>query len=222
MKVTPVSKTSSDLLKESFLRIPRFQRPYDWNNENLTDFWNDLISRAALDYFMGSLVLYQDGKENNVLYLVDGQQRTTTTVITLAVLRDELSGLGDDNLAQGVQNYLQTKDVDNKDRFILEHTPPNKFFQNAVMLAAGDKKYPQTSQEDRNLAAACAFIITQVKFHLLKYPTKDDKINAIKGIRDKILALQYISVELDNEDDAYVIFATLNTRGKDLRISDLV
>src|SRR6266496_4460721 len=109
MKVTPVSKTSSDLLKESFLRIPRFQRPYDWNNENLTDFWNDLISRAALDYFMGSLVLYQDGKENNVLYLVDGQQRTTTTVITLAVLRDELSGLGDDNLAQGVQNYLQTK-----------------------------------------------------------------------------------------------------------------
>ena len=163
---------------------------------------------------MGSLVLYRDGKEGNVLYLVDGQQRTTTTVITLAALRDELSAVGDANLAQGIQNYLQTKDVDNKDRFILEHTPPNKFFQNAVMLAGGDEKYPQSTQEDRNLAAARAFIITQLKFHLLKFQTKDDKIAAIKTIRDKILALQYISVELDNEDDAYVIFETLNTSNK--------
>ena len=29
-------------------------------------------------------------------------------------------------------------------------------------------------------------------------------------------------IVLDNEDDAYIIFETLNTRGKDLRVSDLV
>ena len=42
------------------------------------------------------------------------------------------------------------------------------------------------------------------------------------GIRDKILRLQLISIELASEDDAYLIFETLNTRGKDLTTSDLV
>ena len=40
--------------------------------------------------------------------------------------------------------------------------------------------------------------------------------------RDKLLGLKVIFVELDNEDDAYLIFETLNTRGKDLSPSDLV
>jgi len=222
MKVSPVSKTSSDLLKESFLRIPRFQRPYDWGSDNLTDFWNDLVSRSVIDYFMGSLVLYRDGKESNVLYLVDGQQRMTTTVITLGALRDSLLKLEENDLAQGIQNYLQTKDVDNKDRFVLEHTPANKYFQNAVLLKAADADYPTGTHEDRNLAFARRFIGAQLRFHISHFPTKEKKVEAIKALRDKILALQYISIELDNEDDAYVIFETLNTRGKDLRVSDLV
>ena len=41
-------------------------------------------------------------------------------------------------------------------------------------------------------------------------------------IRDKILRLQLITVELGTEDDAYLIFETMNTRGKDLTVSDLV
>jgi hypothetical protein len=38
---------------------------------------------------------------------------------------------------------------------------------------------------------------------------------------DKILKLKVIYIELDDEDDAYIIFETLNTRGKDLSVSDL-
>jgi hypothetical protein len=37
-----------------------------------------------------------------------------------------------------------------------------------------------------------------------------------------LLALKLIWVELDNEDDAYLVFETLNTRGKDLQVSHLV
>jgi hypothetical protein len=42
------------------------------------------------------------------------------------------------------------------------------------------------------------------------------------NIRDKLLRLQLIAIQLDSEDDAYLIFETLNTRGKDLEVSDLV
>lgn len=40
-------------------------------------------------------------------------------------------------------------------------------------------------------------------------------------IRDRVCDLKLIFIELSNEDDAYVIFETLNTRGKDLSLSDL-
>ena len=44
----------------------------------------------------------------------------------------------------------------------------------------------------------------------------------VKEIRDKILGAHFIFVAIDNEDDAYLAFETLNTRGKDLTVSDLV
>lgn len=222
MKVTPFPKTTSTFVKESFLRIPRFQRPYDWENENLADFWNDLREEGNSDYFMGSVVLYHDGKENNVVYVVDGQQRLTTSVILLSSIRDKFIELSEDNLAVGVQNFLVTKDNDNKDRFVLEHTPANVFFQNLVMLKDGDKTKKPSSQEEKNILNARTQLTRLLNFEVDKLDNKDEKIALLKEVRDRILSHQYISVELGNEDDAYIIFETLNTRGKDLRISDLV
>src|SRR5260370_19779008 len=41
-------------------------------------------------------------------------------------------------------------------------------------------------------------------------------------VRDAVLDLKVIFVKLDDEDDAYIIFETLNTCGKDLSLTDLV
>ena len=41
-------------------------------------------------------------------------------------------------------------------------------------------------------------------------------------IRNSVLDLKIIFVKLDDEDDAYIIFEKLNTRGKDLSLADLV
>ena len=45
---------------------------------------------------------------------------------------------------------------------------------------------------------------------------------ALSEIRDRLLALKLIFIEVDEENDAYNLFETLNTRGKDLAVSDLV
>lgn len=44
----------------------------------------------------------------------------------------------------------------------------------------------------------------------------------LDDLRDTLLNLKLIYVELDNEDDAYQVFETLNTRGKDLATADLL
>ena len=85
-----------------------------------------------------------------MVYIVDGQQRLTTTIILMSLIRDKFEEISEDNLATGIQNFLVAKDADNKDRFVLEHTPPNPFFQNTVMLRNGDKeKLPETSEEEK-------------------------------------------------------------------------
>ena len=42
------------------------------------------------------------------------------------------------------------------------------------------------------------------------------------AVRDALLNLKLIFIKLEEEDDAYIIFKTLNTRGKDLSLTDLV
>jgi hypothetical protein len=48
------------------------------------------------------------------------------------------------------------------------------------------------------------------------------KLSKLTSVRNTLLNLNLIFVTLDSEDDAYLIFETLNTRGKDLSLSDLV
>jgi len=54
--------------------------------------------------------------------------------------------------------------------------------------------------------------------------TNHDKniVQKLKEFRDKVLSLKLVFIQLDNEDDAYLIFETLNARGRDLTTSDLV
>src|SRR5262245_52366852 len=62
------SEISYDLFRGNVLRIPRFQRPYCWDKENLSDFWFDLVLRTDDEYFMGSAVIFRDGKERNLYH----------------------------------------------------------------------------------------------------------------------------------------------------------
>ena len=56
----------------------------------------------------------------------------------------------------------------------------------------------------------------------LEVQSRSDAVSWLKTLRDTVFDLNVILVELDNEDDAYLIFETLNTRGKDLALSDLL
>ncbi len=49
-----------------------------------------------------------------------------------------------------------------------------------------------------------------------------EKLAYLVRVRDQVLRLQLIQIQLTKEDEAYLIFETLNTRGKDLTVSDLV
>ena len=65
MEIKPVDQTVEKLLKSAFYKIPRFQRPYSWDRENVEDFWNDAVTADDPDYFIGSFVVYNPSRRTN-------------------------------------------------------------------------------------------------------------------------------------------------------------
>jgi uncharacterized protein with ParB-like and HNH nuclease domain len=88
--------TSSNL---KGLNIPLYQRPYSWRMEHLEEFFNDiklLLTNPNSKHFLGLIVLVKDNKDG-FYEVIDGQQRLTTFSITLAIIRDYLDDLKENN-----------------------------------------------------------------------------------------------------------------------------
>ncbi len=229
MKIESLDQDVRTLLSSGYYRIPRFQRPYSWTRENLQDFWDDIVRDNPTDYFIGSMVVFKDGSQR--FGVVDGQQRLTTITLLLAVLRNTLGKLGFDDLAGGIHGLIERKNIDNRAEFILSTETAYPFLQDHI-LKWGSPELPVTPMhEEENLRSAFdhlehlvdGVVQSQELDTSLPPETKREGIaEKLVAIRDALLNLKVIFVKLDDEDDAYIIFETLNTRGKDLSLTDLV
>lgn len=222
MKISSLDKSIKELLGSSFFYVPRFQRPYAWDQENLEEFWTDTVVNSDADYFIGSIVTYAQGDARAI---VDGQQRITTILIILAAIRESFKAAGLTARANGIQNLIERKDIENEDRFVLKTETSYPFFQDHILRNGNPELDKKEIDEEDKLKDAFNFFVEKCKgliasidqdTTLSSRKRQDKKELELSHIRDKILALRTISVELDSEDDAYVIFETLNTRGQDL------
>lgn len=123
--------------------VPIFQRQYQWREDLLTPFWEDVLAKAeeALDreprfsHYMGALIL-APGSDGFVvgttarIQVIDGQQRLTTFSLFLAALRDVAGKLGLNDLVDGTGEYLfmvpRSGDSGPDARFRLVPTPDDK------------------------------------------------------------------------------------------------
>ena len=229
MKIESTDLSVENLLTGNYFVIPRFQRPYSWEEDNITDFWNDVTGIVISDYFIGSMVVYI--VEKNTLGVVDGQQRLTTIMVFLCALRDAFLDLGETNKADGLQGYIERKNRDNESKFVLQTESSFPYLQETI-LKQGKSELELTPGREEEALAKAKEIFSQNITEKLK--TIDDdptvkeseklpcKIEWLTSTRDVVLELSIILITLDNEEDAYLIFETLNTRGKDLTLSDLV
>ncbi|TYR73453.1 DUF262 domain-containing protein [Rossellomorea vietnamensis] len=100
--------------------IDTYQRPYMWDKEKVTDLVRDLSdyinSNIDTPYYMGSILLHEN-TEQEMLFIIDGQQRITTLSILYYVLTGTLidetklniqfnSALSIKNI-QEIQTYLR-------------------------------------------------------------------------------------------------------------------
>lgn len=229
MKITCIDKELKKVFETGYYYIPRFQRPYSWEKDQVTEFWNDAIVESEVDYFIGSIVVYK--KDDEVFGIVDGQQRLTTITMILCALRDFYINEGFHNLAKGVHILIEKSDLNNENKFILQTETSYPYFHEFIQKYDEPEAELELGAEESNLKSAFGQISNYIQGFLQeiksdkqikKEQLKDHLQKKLNEIRDKILKLKVIYIELDNEDDAYIIFETLNTRGKDLSVGDLV
>ena len=89
--------------------IPRYQRRYAWDELNIEEFWGDLRNNQH-GHFLGSMVVC--GPRSGEREVIDGQQRITTALILLSVLRDEYIRLGEASLVGGIEPLIKYIDLD--------------------------------------------------------------------------------------------------------------
>jgi len=103
-------KLKTMLEDESKYIIPRFQREFSWRDEEINDFWKDLIDCVNTDknepYFFGTLVLIATDVPEEYR-VVDGQQRFATSLTLLSVIRDFLFEYNREADAKNIEYYIK-------------------------------------------------------------------------------------------------------------------
>ena len=233
MKFTSNRREMQTLLRSGYYQVPRFQRPYSWTREELDELWSDVVMEGAPGHFIGSIVAFSAGPDE--YGVVDGQQRLITVTILLCCIRNQLNRAGHSDLADGLHTtVIERPDLKSQPQCVLQPQTSGEFFYTTVQRRsathASSRKAP-AHEEEVNLLTAHVHLNDKVAGALaaigsdttLSEDAKNDTIlQKLKNMRDRLLRLSLIFVELEDEDDAYLMFETLNARGKDLRASDLV
>lgn len=194
--------------------IPLFQRSYSWDKKEWEILWNDLceLSNAEIPrtHFIGSIVTMPTVSvpEGVTKYLlIDGQQRLTTIFILLSFLRDRAKESGDEGLSEEITNTLLVnpykKDFDYYK--LLPTQVDRDSFQDLI-------KFKKTDGQD--------LISKAYVFFRRKFQQSNIDIQTIKKVITNYLSV--VSVVLGADDDPYLVFESLNAKGRPLTQSDLI
>ncbi|OZD02417.1 hypothetical protein CH275_17435 [Rhodococcus sp. 06-235-1A] len=217
MKVKSDDKNIGDLLSSAFFKVPRFQRPFEWTAAEIDEFWDDL-NDADSDYFIGSMVLFQS--THGIQGIVDGQQRLTTITLLLCELRDAFRANSLPDEAAGLQQLIERPSIrDNQRHFVLQKDQDSPYLRHLQQDMVSDTE-PQPADGESLIKKGSARIRTHLSGALQGNLAQKQK--KLTELREQILGLRLVTIEVDNEEDATVIFQTLNSRGRDLETADLV
>ncbi len=205
-------------------KIPKYQRPYSWTSDEVSDLWNDLKEEEST--FLGSFVFnYEKYEEEKFVEVIDGQQRLITFTILMAVLRDIYKELGDEDKFRLTQETIAHKDfITGKETYRLECGDSlNSFFceniqrSNSNILISNPRE-----KEKKAIKENYKLLKEKITSELNLRGDKSKKIDYLDNLKKKIFDYKVILIKTGSDDDAYSIFETVNARGADLTIADLL
>ena len=230
MQPPPLSLNGLFSPQQQFV-VPLFQRPYVWNREkNWEPLWEDLrrvADRIAAGqppraHFLGQVVLQMMQTTTSMgvarREVIDGQQRLTTLQVVLRAAQDALmaSGVGDlVGLIEPLTRNLVISGASPDLAFKVWPTNADRLgFRSAMTVEASADAVRHPLNDVRS------FFRERFEQWLTQDSDTGARVSALVDTLQNRLLL--IPIDLDANDEAQVIFETLNGRGTPLLPSDLV
>ncbi|WP_056989805.1 DUF262 domain-containing protein, partial [Lacticaseibacillus camelliae] len=228
-----------NLFQDNNFIVPKYQRNFAWQENEIDDFWNDLAELAdgnRSSHFFGQIVTFKNPDGNQEL--IDGQQRLTSSSILLAVMsdiatkayssnRDEMSPESGDvlrDVKRDVAKYLRAQENQpsltlqsgNKDRDGLD---ANAFFSGLI----NGKRHKAYTEPTKNMDAAYQYFYKNVSASMNQFKTWAERVDRLSRLfRSFVDNFYVVMISAPTQRDAFIIFETLNSRGKDLKASDII
>lgn len=223
------------------IRIPEYQRNYAWTGENIDQYIDDLAETisSAEEHFFGPIVLLEEGKDT--FSVIDGQQRLTTTIMLLCLIRDRLASM--DNPVHeigGVQIHLR-QDVNTMlkhKNFVDYRFTANRqiatVFESYIMQEPGPlrkqltrtgKGLDEKEKENTKALRSAYFRLAEGLSRMLDEHNESEEALAayLYSVIDTLRnSMKVLKITVPDESDAYALFETLNDRGVRLSASDLL
>ena len=201
--------------------IPLYQRTYNWVDDQWEQLWDDLLEVYALDlprnHFIGSIVTQQatnSPETVNRYTLIDGQQRMTTLLILLSVIKQQAEKEEETwgNLADEIQeDCLTNKFSPGDQRLKLMPTQRDREAFGKV-VEGGD--LPTGSQ------------VAKARDYFIKMLREGDAYRNqidLRRLHNRVVNhLDMVSIHLEGDDSPNRIFESLNHTGLDLSVADLI
>ena len=208
------------LLQDSVFVVPPYQRSYSWQTSNVDQFMIDVINSfntGAAEYFLGTIVLIKNDSDYGI---VDGQQRLATTSLLLAAIKTYLKKNGEDERAKSLERFLVDVDVDLEATYRMTLNGTDNAFFSELINNTDYKITKSDPKSAQNMANALKIIDSHIAAFI---KSSSDPVNhlasLVKYIREK---LKVIKIVVTDESNAFTIFETLNDRGLDLSVADLL
>ena len=184
--------------------IPVYQRPYSWGKEQVSKFMSDIFAayEGGDQVFIGTMQI--SSENNNEVEIIDGQQRLSTFLILLKVLKCMCR---DDETLQTINlDWIETrvnagKQQDLLREFIATETIPN---------------HPNENHSTYTNNAV------QINMILKEYEENNEALN-IEGFLDHLLSnIYFVVIETRaGLSETLKIFDAINTTGLDLAAGDI-
>lgn len=215
--------------REQF-QVPPYQRPYAWQSEQIDELWDDLVSGMGDGHFVGSVVLSVEDRRRP--QIIDGQQRLTTLLLLLGLIRDEYHRLGCD-LADRIQDLMYAdRYVKGDDSFKVRLGDANwRIFRDGVLRSPNDEKrvdlFAQIGDpEERDRNVRMIENARRLRDRLHQWLEGLDEAGQRRRLEDLEMMVaedvSLVAIRVGTIGDAFLLFETLNDRGLQLSAADLL
>ena len=200
---------------QMILKIPVYQRNYDWTETNVRRLLDDIrtVVQNHKPHFIGAIV-YMESQNSDLgmpeYLIIDGQQRLTTITLLLQALKD-LCDKDDQQAADMIESFLTNKYSPDEYKIKLKPIKSDNVQYEALLNNKLDK-IDQDGHVYKNYVVAKKAFKSWIESGI-------KPMEILTALRQ----LQVVGISLkEGEDDPQIIFESINSTGVALTNSDLI